>query len=51
MRTGWFSTTEAFLPPWGKCEQWTLSVQHTLDDVARFVTNLETFAVSLRGAR
>ena len=40
-----------FLPPWGKCEQWTLSVQHTLDDVERFVTNLETFAVSLRGAR
>ena len=22
-----------FLPPWGKCEQWTLSVQHTDDDV------------------
>ena len=22
-----------FLPPWGKCEQWTLSVQHTADDV------------------
>ena len=22
-----------FLPPWGKMEQWTLSVQHTADDV------------------
>jgi glutamate-1-semialdehyde 2,1-aminomutase len=40
-----------FLPPWGKCEQWTLSVQHTLDDVERFVANLETFAKSVRGAR
>jgi glutamate-1-semialdehyde 2,1-aminomutase len=40
-----------FLPPWGKCEQWTLSVQHTLDDVERFIANLELFAVSLRGAR
>jgi glutamate-1-semialdehyde 2,1-aminomutase len=33
-----------FLPPWGKCEQWTLSVQHTVDDADRFVTNLEAFA-------
>ena len=40
-----------FLPPWGKCEQWTLSVQHTFDDVERFTANLERFAASLRGAR
>ena len=33
-----------FLPPWGKCEQWTLSVQHTDEDVDRFLANLETFA-------
>jgi len=33
-----------FLPPWGKCEQWTLSVQHTEEDCDRFLTNLETFA-------
>jgi glutamate-1-semialdehyde 2,1-aminomutase len=33
-----------FLPPWGKCEQWTLSVQHTDDDVDRFVANLAAFA-------
>ena len=39
-----------FLPPWGKCEQWTLSVQHTLDDVERFITNLRRFAVR-SGAR
>jgi glutamate-1-semialdehyde 2,1-aminomutase len=38
-----------FLPPWGKCEQWTMSVQHTMDDVNRFVRNLETFASALRG--
>ncbi len=38
-----------FLPPWGKCEQWTMSVQHTMDDVNRFVRNFETFASALRG--
>jgi len=38
------------LPPWGKCEQWTMSVQHTSDDVDRFVTNLETMAQALRGS-
>ena len=37
-----------FLPPWGKCEQWTMSVQHTMEDVNRFVANLETFARELR---
>jgi glutamate-1-semialdehyde 2,1-aminomutase len=37
-----------FLPPWGKCEQWTMSVQHTTEDVDRFVANLDTFAQALR---
>jgi glutamate-1-semialdehyde 2,1-aminomutase len=37
-----------FLPPWGKCEQWTMSVQHTVDDVERFVANLQTMAADLR---
>jgi glutamate-1-semialdehyde 2,1-aminomutase len=37
-----------FLPPWGKCEQWMLSVQHTTSDVQRFIHNLETFARALR---
>jgi glutamate-1-semialdehyde 2,1-aminomutase len=36
------------LPPWGKCEQWTMSVQHQADDVDRFVTNFETMAQALR---
>jgi glutamate-1-semialdehyde 2,1-aminomutase len=40
-----------FLPPWGKAEQWLLSVQHSRDDVLRFVDNFETFARALRGAR
>jgi len=37
-----------FLPPWGKCEQWTVSVQHSEEDARRFVTNLETMAAALR---
>lgn len=37
-----------FLPPWGKCEQWTMSVQHTMDDVNRFVRNFETLASAVR---
>ena len=28
-----------FLPPWGKVEQWLMSVQHTDEDVDRFVAN------------
>jgi glutamate-1-semialdehyde 2,1-aminomutase len=36
-----------FLPPWGKMEQWTLSVHHRPDDVARVVANLERFAADL----
>jgi glutamate-1-semialdehyde 2,1-aminomutase len=37
-----------FLPPWGKAEQWTLSVQHSEEDARRFVENFETFAKALR---
>jgi len=37
-----------FLPPWGKCEQWTLSVQHTDDDVDRFLANLDAFGTMVR---
>jgi glutamate-1-semialdehyde 2,1-aminomutase len=37
-----------FLPPWGKAEQWMLSVQHTEQDASRFLDNLESFARALR---
>jgi glutamate-1-semialdehyde 2,1-aminomutase len=33
-----------FLPPWGKIEQWLLSVQHGDDDVDRFVANVRRLA-------
>ncbi len=33
-----------FLPPWGKVEQWLISVQHTDDDVDRFLTNFSELA-------
>jgi glutamate-1-semialdehyde 2,1-aminomutase len=33
-----------FLPPWGKVEQWLLSVQHEVDDVDRFAANFTRFA-------
>jgi len=33
-----------FLPPWGKVEQWLLSVQHDMDDVDRFAANFARFA-------
>ncbi|OBF31535.1 glutamate-1-semialdehyde 2,1-aminomutase [Mycobacterium sp. ACS1612] len=32
-----------FLPPWGKVEQWLLSVQHDEDDVDRFAANFDRF--------
>jgi glutamate-1-semialdehyde 2,1-aminomutase len=34
----------AFLPPWGKVEQWLISVQHDDADIDRFVANFERFA-------
>jgi glutamate-1-semialdehyde 2,1-aminomutase len=33
-----------FLPPWGKIEQWLISVQHNEEDIDRFVANFATFA-------
>jgi glutamate-1-semialdehyde 2,1-aminomutase len=39
----------AFLPPWGKVEQWLMSVQHTDDDVDRFIANFAHLADSLHG--
>jgi glutamate-1-semialdehyde 2,1-aminomutase len=39
-----------FLPPWGKVEQWLVSVQHTDDDVDRFVANCDAFAGRLSGS-
>jgi glutamate-1-semialdehyde 2,1-aminomutase len=38
-----------FLPPWGKAEQWLISVQHTSEDMQRFVENFAVFARALRG--
>ncbi len=37
----------AFLPPWGKVEQWLISVQHTYDDIDRFVANCGRLAERL----
>ena len=36
-----------FLPPWGKAEQWLISVQHTEADADRFVANFGTFATAV----
>jgi glutamate-1-semialdehyde 2,1-aminomutase len=35
------------LPPWGKAEQWMLSVQHSENDARRFLANFEAFAANL----
>jgi glutamate-1-semialdehyde 2,1-aminomutase len=32
-----------FLPPWGKSEQWLISVQHDESDIARFNRNVDSF--------
>jgi len=37
-----------FLPPWGKSEQWTLSIQHTSEDAQLFVDNFRSFAQALQ---
>jgi glutamate-1-semialdehyde 2,1-aminomutase len=39
-----------FLPPWGKIEQWLISVQHDQDDIDRLVTNFATFAKAVSEA-
>jgi glutamate-1-semialdehyde 2,1-aminomutase len=37
-----------FLPPWGKAEQWLISVQHDESDIRRFTDNFAAFAAALR---
>jgi glutamate-1-semialdehyde 2,1-aminomutase len=37
-----------FLPPWGKIEQWLMSVQHDEADIDKFVQNFATFARVVR---
>jgi glutamate-1-semialdehyde 2,1-aminomutase len=37
-----------FLPPWGKSEQWLISVQHDEADIARFTGNFAPFAAAVR---
>jgi glutamate-1-semialdehyde 2,1-aminomutase len=38
-----------FLPPWGKTEQWLISVQHEEGDIDRFVDNFRRFARTVSG--
>ena len=38
-----------FLPPWGKGEQWLLSVQHIDEDVDRYLETLDAFAAVISG--
>jgi glutamate-1-semialdehyde 2,1-aminomutase len=37
-----------FLPPWGKIEQWLISVQHDEADIDRLIENFGTFARAVR---
>ncbi len=37
-----------FLPPWGKIEQWLISVQHDEADIDRLVMNFAAFAQAVR---
>jgi glutamate-1-semialdehyde 2,1-aminomutase len=39
-----------FLPPWGKSEQWLISVQHDEADIRRLTENFATFAEALAAA-
>ena len=39
-----------FLPPWGKIEQWLMSVQHDEADIDQFIRNFATFAAAARSA-
>ena len=36
-----------FLPPWGKIEQWLISVQHDEADIDRLVANFRAFAAAV----
>jgi glutamate-1-semialdehyde 2,1-aminomutase len=37
-----------FLPPWGKSEQWLMSMQHDEADIRRLTENFAEFAAALR---
>jgi glutamate-1-semialdehyde 2,1-aminomutase len=39
-----------FLPPWGKVEQWLISVQHEPADADRFLSNVDRFAGLVAGS-
>jgi glutamate-1-semialdehyde 2,1-aminomutase len=36
-----------FLPPWGKTEQWLISVQHDESDIDRLTANFADFATAI----
>ena len=38
-----------FLPPWGKIEQWLISVQHDESDIDRLIANFRAFAAAICG--
>jgi glutamate-1-semialdehyde 2,1-aminomutase len=38
-----------FMPPWGKIEQWLMSVQHDDGDIDRFIANFDSCATALSG--
>ena len=38
-----------FLPPWGKIEQWLISVQHDESDIDQLIANFRAFAAAIRG--
>ena len=38
-----------FMAPWGKSENWTLSVQHSEDDVRRYIDNFDYMGKALAG--
>jgi glutamate-1-semialdehyde 2,1-aminomutase len=38
-----------FLPPWGKIEQWLISVQHDESDIDRLIANFRGFAAAICG--
>jgi glutamate-1-semialdehyde 2,1-aminomutase len=38
-----------FLPPWGKIEQWLISVQHDEADIDQLIANFRAFAATVSG--
>jgi glutamate-1-semialdehyde 2,1-aminomutase len=38
-----------FLPPWAKGEQWLISVQHSHEDISRYLETLDDFASVITG--